>query len=296
MKSKFVIIYFIGFLFGINCQAQLTDLARIDYTFVPDITSGIEYSRARAMINYPIKLKKKDNYLLLGLDYSNIHLRINRTDFPFDKSLINDFQSLDFSIGFTKPVKNNWRFAIRVKPGFSTNLIAKSISFEDVVISGDIIFVKNQEKSEENKYPYRLILGVSYSENRGIPFPLPFVSYSKKFHEKWSFNLGVPKTDLQFHISHKQRIKLYAELDGFTANLQNGVLLNDNTTAETINMSVIIGGLQYEYYVTEHLQIYTRSAYIFSNNASLKDKNHDRIYTLDNKPSLYLRTGIRFKL
>ena len=231
MKLSFLGICLLGILFSLKCQAQLTDLARLDYTFVPDITSGVEYLRARALFNYPIKLKKKDNYMLLGLDYSNIHLRINRTDFPFDKNLINDFQSLDFSFGFTKPIKNNWRLGIRIKPGFSTNLTAKSLSFEDVVISGDVIFIKHQEKSEKNKYPYRLILGVSYSENRGIPFPLPFISYYKKFHDKWSFSLGIPKTNLQYHITDKQKIKIYAELDGFTANLQNGVLLNNDTTA-----------------------------------------------------------------
>lgn len=43
-----------------SLSAQFNDLARIDYTSIPANNSSIEYSRVRALFNYPIKLKKKE--------------------------------------------------------------------------------------------------------------------------------------------------------------------------------------------------------------------------------------------
>lgn len=107
---------------------------------------------------------------------------------------------------------------VSIKPGLSTNLTANALNFEDIVLSADLVFIKERELEEGKKN--RLIFGITYSGNRGFNFPLPFVSYYKQFHTKWSYNLGIPKTNFQYHYNKKQRLKLYAELDGFTANLQ----------------------------------------------------------------------------
>ncbi|WP_452232273.1 DUF6268 family outer membrane beta-barrel protein [Lacinutrix sp. MEBiC02595] len=276
--------------------SQLGDLAKIDYTILPAGNSNVEYTRSRALFNVPIKLKNEKEYLFLGLDYSNFNLRMEGDDRPFDKEQLSDFQSLDINIGYTTTLKNDWRLGARLSPGFSTNLSATSLSFEDVILSGVVVFIKNKKESEDVKKPWRLIIGASYSGNRGFPYPLPFISYYRKFHPKWSYNVGIPKTNLQYHISAKHRLKAYADLDGFTANLQRGVLVNDAVVAESVNMSLILSGLQYEFHFTKHLQFYARTSYILSNSVHLRDKNRDDIIDLDNSNTLYLRTGIRFKL
>ncbi|WP_179338716.1 DUF6268 family outer membrane beta-barrel protein [Winogradskyella ludwigii] len=275
--------------------AQLSDLAKIDYTILPRGNSDIEYSRIRGLFNYPIELKKEGSYLLLGLDYSNIKLVMD--DNPsFDKETISDFQLLDLNIAYTKLLKNDWRLGVRLTPGFSSNLTANDLSLEDVIISGDVVFIKDKKKDPNAKKPWSLILGISYSGNRGFPYPLPFISYYRKFHPKWSYNLGIPKTNLQYHASSKHRFKLYAELDGFTANLQHGILIDSTLDAESINMSLILGGLQYEYHFTKNIQFYARSSYIFSSSVNLRDENKDNIEALDSSNTLYLRTGIRLKI
>ena len=282
-------------LFSTLASAQLNDLARIDFTILPAGNSDIEYNRIRALFNYPIKLKKEGTYLFLGLDYSHINLIMG--DSPsFDKKEIDGFQLLDLNIGYTTPLKNDWRLGVRLTPGFSSNLTANDLTFEDIVLSGDIVFIKDKTKDETVAKPWRLMLGVSYSGNRGFPFPLPFISYYRKFNPNWSYNIGVPKSNLQYHISENHRLKLYAELDGFTSNLQRGVLVNNNEVAESINISLILGGLQYEYHINDHLEFYARSSYIFSNSVNLRDDGKNNIESLDNSNSLYLRTGIRFKI
>lgn len=281
--------------FSTQLSAQLKDLARIDYTSIPANNSSIEYSRIRALFNYPIKLKKEETYLLIGLDYSHIDLKMD--DNPsFDKTEIDGFQLLDLNIGYTTPINKDWRLGVRLKPGFSSNLTANDLNLEDIVLSGDIIFIKDKTKDKNVSKPWRLMLGLSYSGNRGFPFPLPFISYYKKFNPSWSFNLGVPKSNLQYHMSSVHRLKLYAELDGVTSNLQRGVVVDNTETAESINMSLILGGLQYEYHFTKHLQFYARTSYIFSNTVNLRDGGKNNIKSLDNSNSLYLRTGVRFKI
>lgn len=288
--KAFVLILFFSF----SVQAQLSDLANVNYTFIPTVNSDIELTRIRALFNYPIKLKKEGHFLLVGLDYSNIHLRFKNSDVPFDRRQLDDFKLLDLNIGFTKPLKNNWRLGVRLKPGFSTNLATSSLSIEDVVLSADLVFIKQRELEEGKKD--RLILGVTYSGKSGFNFPLPFISYYRMFHSKWSYNVGIPKTNLQYHASKKHRLKLHAELDGFTSNLQQRVKITDLENAESINMSLIIGGLQYEYHITKHLQFHIKTSYIFSNSNKLRNINRDNIITVDNSSTIYLKSGLRFKL
>jgi len=241
------------------------------------------------------KLKKEGTYLFLGLDYSKINLLIDDSS-SFNARYLDEFQILDFNIGYTTPLKNDWRLGVRVTPGFSSNLTASELVARDIVLSSDLVFIKDKTKDTSISKPWRLIVGASYSGNRGFPFPLPFISYYKKFSQKWSYNLGVPKTNLQFRYSDKHRIKLYTQLDGFTSNLQNGVAIDNNEIAQTINLSLIVGGLQYEYHIIDHLEFYIRTAYILSSNLELRDEDRDSITELDTSNSFYLRTGLRFKI
>ena len=292
LTLNFIIL--ISFFFT-QLSAQLNDLARIDYTSIPANNSSIEYSRIRALFNYPIKLKKEETYFLIGLDYS--HLGLNMDDnVSFDKKEIDGFQLLDLNLGYTTPINKDWRFGVKLSPGFSSNLTANDLNIEDIVLSGDIVVINDKTTDENVTKPWRLILGLSYSGNRGFPFPLPFISYYRRFHPSWSFNVGVPKSNLQYHISKVHRLKLYAELDGVTSNLQRGVVVDSTEVAESINMSLILGGFQYEYHFTDHFQFYARTSYIFSNTVNLRDGSKNNIKSLDNSNSLYLRTGVRFKL
>lgn len=274
-------------------HAQLSDLARIDYTYIPNAKSNVEYKRLRALFNYPIKLKDDDTYLFLGLDYSNIHLN-SEVEFPFETDDLNDFQLLDFSISYTTPLQNDWRLGVRFQPGFSTNLVADALSIKDVVLSGTVVFIKKGKMY--NGKAQKLVLGVTYGGNSGFNFPLPFVSFYRKFRPNWSYNFGIPKTNLQYYFSQKHRLKAYAQLDGFTSNLQREVPIINGEAAESINLSLILTGLQYEYHFTKQLQFYARVAYILATNNELRNENRDPIFSVDNKAKIYLRSGIKFKI
>ena len=276
-------------------QAQLSDIARVDYTHLPNANSDIAYSRLRALFNYPVKLKKEGTYLFLGLDYSRINLSIDENA-PFYNQDLNTFRLLDFNIGYTMPLNNDWRLGVRLTPGLSSNLSTRDLSIEDAVISCDLVFIKDKTKGSTAIKRWRLIWGLSYSGNRGFPFPLPFISYYKKINKNWSYNLGVPKSNIQYHISKAHRLKYYAELDGFTSNLQRAITVSAFETAESINMSLVLTGLQYEYHIDKNIEFYARSSFILNNQIRLRDSKRNPIEELDTSNPLYFRMGLRLKI
>ena len=282
------------FLISTISYAQLSDLAKIDFTKLPKGTSDVGYDRLRGLFNYPIKVND-GSFFLIGLDYSKIELSFDNNIDAFDIDAIEDFQLLDLNIGYTFKMNENWRFGARFTPGFSSNLV-KELSFEDVVFSGDIVFINDKKDDKNLKKPYRLILGISYSGNRGIPFPIPFISYYRKFHPNWSYKFGIPKSNLQYHLSKRSRFKLIAELDGFTSNIQGGLLVNGDKLADKANMAIIIGGLRYEYKFTDHIELYFNIAYILSSSAKLKDRKNNTVISVNKSNTYYLRSGIRLKI
>ena len=276
-------------------SAQLSDLAKIEYTILPKGNSSIDYHRFRALFNYPVKLKE-NSFFLFGLDYSNIDLSFDKSVVAFETKNIEEFQLLDLNIGYTIKMNQDWRFGAKFAPGISSNLTANNLSLDDIVLSGLFVFIKDKREDRTLVKPYRLILGVSYSGNQGIGFPLPFISYYKKFHPNWSFNIGIPKSNLQYHLSEKSRFKLFAQLDGFNGNIQKGLIVNETKRAEKINMAAVVGGLRYEYKFTKHLEFFSNIGYILRSTAELQDKGNNNILALDNDNLFYLRTGIRLKL
>jgi len=288
--------FFLALLTARGICAQISDLARIEYTNLPGLSTDFEFSRVRALLKYPVRLNGNGSYMVFGLDYSNIDLAFGEEERPFDQSQIDGFQIFDFTIGYTAKISEEWRIGAQIVPGFSSNLSASKLGISDAVLSGGIVFIKDKKEDSNVRVPYRLILGLFYGGNSGFPFPLPFISYYKRFHPNWSYNLGVPKSNIQWHISRKHRLKGNLQLDGFTANIQNGLQLDSGQVAQSINMSLILLGLQYEFHFSQHLELFLRSSYIVTRNVNLRNDNRNDILLLDDSHGFSLRTGLRFKI
>ncbi|GGG23821.1 hypothetical protein GCM10011344_25760 [Dokdonia pacifica] len=293
MPKQFKNASFIFLLISSFTYAQLSDLARIEYIGLPEGSdNGSSFNRFRALVNFPIELKE-DTYLFVGLDYSYIDYNVDESLVSFDPREIDEFQLFDLNIGYTFKLNEDWRFGARIQPGFSSNLKARNLSFEDAILSGDAVFIKDKK---DNDIPYRLILGVSVSGKGGFPI-LPFISYYRKFHPKWSYNVGVPKINLQYHASSKHRFKLVARLDGFRANLQRGIEVGENQEiARRFRQQLVVGGLRYEYKFTDHIEYYINSSYILSNSVEFRDRSRNTLAEISEDNNLYIKTGIRFKL
>ena len=66
--------------------------------------------------------------------------------------------------------------------------------------------------------------------------------------------------------------------------------------ANNISLSVIVGGLGYEYGFTDHLFGYIYSGYTFRLNNILRNSERDEIFKINQRNAFYLRTGIKFKI
>lgn len=274
-----------------QCMAQLTDLARLEYSFIPMKNSEDDYSRFRLLLNYPIEVKE-DSYLVIGSEYNLIHLDLE--DYPFDEDLLQRIHIIDLNIGYTFKMNEKWRFGARVTPRIASTLNTKIIS-DDFFINGGVFFINDRSKDESAKRPYRLILGLTYNSTTGFPFPLPLVNYHREINEHWSFGLGVPKTNVKYAVNPKNEFQAFVTVDGYYANIQKPLMIDDKL-ADHISLSVLIGGVGYEYFFTEHLLSYIYTGYTISLRNSLENTDRDEILSLNDVSTFYLRTGLKFKI
>ena len=279
-KIRYLLTLSIFFVFQFS-TAQLTDLARLEYSFIPQSNSEDQYTRLRALFNYPIEIKE-DAYLILGAEYNRIFLNLEE-NYPFD-----------INIGYTFKWNEKWRFGVKFNPRIASTL-SKELTSDDYFMNGGAFFINDRTKDESIKRPYRLILGLTYNATTGLPFPLPFVSYFRELNEKWSFNLGVPKSNLKYTFNEKNIIQAFVGLDGYLAHLQESAIINGQNV-DHISLSVALGGLGYEYCFTKHLIAYMYTGYTFRLNNVLRNKNRNEVYKLDDLNAFYLRTGLKFKI
>jgi len=295
IKSNYVLKYSFVLTLCFTFQlanAQLTDLARLEYTYLPKSKSEDSFDRFRGLVNYPIKLKN-DAYLVVGGEYSRVSLDLE-DKYPFPTTNFKRLHIIDFNLAYTFKVSEQWRLGAKITPRIASTLRRK-VTSDDMFVNGGVYAINDRRDDTSLDKPYRLILGLTYNSTTGIPLPLPFVSYFRRVNENWSYNLGIPKTNVKYFFNEKNIVQTYVSMDGYFANAQDALLINGKV-AESLSMSVIVAGLGYEYCFTEHLVWYSYLGYTVSINNRLRDKDREDVYNLDNDNALYLRTGLKFKI
>lgn len=288
----FIIISIFTVLFVNRVEAQLTDLARLEYSFIPSSKSEDQYTRLRAILNYPIKLQEKD-YLIVGAEYNRIILNLE-DDYPFNTQDLNRLHIIDLNFGYTFKCKNDWRLGVNLNPRIASTL-TNSLTSDDLFLNGGVFAIKDRREATDIERPYRLVLGLTYNTTTGLPFPLPFVSYFRQVDEKWSFNVGVPKSNLKYKFDQRSNLQAFATLDGYFANIQESMLVGDKVV-DNISLSVAVGGLGYEYCFTKHIVAYSYIGYTFRLNNVLRNGNREEMFKLNDLNAFYLRTGLKFKI
>lgn len=288
--KKLILVFFLGLSYN-SINAQLTDLARLEYSFIPSSKSEDQYTRLRALFNYPIKIKN-DNYLIVGAEYNRILLNL-RENYPFDRSTLSALNIIDLNIGCTFRTSEYWRIGLKINPRIASTLNS-TITKDDVFLNGGVFLIHDRTKADI-KRPYRLVFGVTYNTTAGIPFPLPFINYFRRVNQNWSFSAGIPKSNLKYYFTDLSTLQLFAGIGGYFANLQEPFMVNGQE-ANNISLSVIVGGLGYEYGFTDHLFGYIYSGYTFRLNNILRNSERDEIFKINQRNAFYLRTGIKFKI
>ncbi|GER59744.1 DUF6268 family outer membrane beta-barrel protein [Patiriisocius marinus] len=300
MIYKSLVFILVSFLFVQNSNAQLTDLARLEYTYFPQDNSDNTFKRLRAFVNYPYEIYE-DAYLVVGVEYRNVNLLL-RDNLPFDNNNIERFQSFTGSLGFTDKMENNWRWAVQAEIKLASNF-DNSITGDDYIFGGSAYFIKDRTKlTQENmpKKPWRLIMGLNYSTTAGRPFPLPFINYYREFAPKWSHTLGVPKSNVKYKFVPGMAFQAFITLDGFYANIQENtpISLPDNSQllGENISLTTLLSGLGYEWEFMDHFVFYVYGGHTIINEIRFRDSAGDNVYVINDENNWYGRSGIKVKI
>lgn len=298
MKKILKFIPFLIFLFltFTEVKGQSSDIANVEYTFFPQSSSDNSFRRFTALVNFPIKFGKEGSYLIPGIEYENINFKYE-DHAPFLKlDEMDRFQSITLSLGYTWEIKNDWRVAAWGGMMAASNFELGKIVNDDLLFTGALGFIKDKDEEEVDK-PWRLIIGVYYSTTSGRPFPLPILNYYKEFAPDWSYSLGVPKSNIKYYLSEKSELQAFVTLDGFYANIQDNRLLeNSNKVAENISMTIVLGGLGYEYNFTDHLVYYLYAGHTIMNDIRLRNGEKEDVYTINDVNTFYGRTGLKIKI
>lgn len=300
MNKFFQLFLFLFFVtIGSIAHSQSTDLARIEYTYFPQSSSDNSFRRFKSFVNFPLKLNDKGAYLIPGVEYQNINLKYEDPAL-FNISELDRFQSFSFNLGYTFKMSEDWRFGAEGGVKVASNFEQSKVIADDMVYTGAVYFMKIKE-DERYLEPTRLILGLEYSTTTGIPFPLPIINYYKRFDPKWSYSLGIPKTNLKYYFNDKNSMQGFVTLDGFFANVQNNFDLtpnnsNSNVMAENVSMTILLSGLGYEYNFTEHISFYIYGGHTILNDIRFRDGNLDKVYTINDTNSFCGRAGLKFNI
>ena len=294
IRYLFVCIAVIAFAKA--CPAQTSDLARIEFTYFPQSDSDNSFRRFRTFFNFPIAVGKKEgSYLLPGIEYRNVNLKLG-ADFPFPDQDLERFQNFAVKLGYTFKLNDKWRFGALGEVRAASNFATNELKSDDILYLGSAYFIRSRDYAGTGDTKDRLILGVQYSTVAGRPFPLPIVNYHRKLQNNWEYTVGVPKMNLRYRFNEEHALQAFVTLDGFFANIQNDQTVNNDEVADSISMTTVLSGLGYEYNFSRHLLYYLYAGYTLNNEIRMRNSDGDDVFIVNDANTFYLRSGVKFKI
>lgn len=285
-KHLFAYLFLSGIFFA---TGQTPDVVRIEYTIIPENDAGIQTSRYRAVLNAPLKLSEKNDYFVIGAEYNRYDFEINR-QLPFGSETLERFHIIDLNLGYTFKWNQDWRFIAAVTPRLASNF-ELGIENNDIMLNASAAFMKERKDIDK---PYTFVIGLSFNSATGLPFPLPLLYYNKRFHPSWSYSVGVPRSDFKYHSPNKKHvIQAALFLDGYFVNIQNDIMLPNETVGTTISLSALVSAFGYEYKFTKEVSVYGLVGYSLVQEGLIRDGNRNRAFILNNEGNIYLRTGFK---
>ena len=264
---------------------------RLEYTNIPGGSSKINIKRYRLLANAPIKVGF-DTYFILGGEYNGIDFD-NLGVLPFDDDEIRSFHVVDLNLGYIFKWNPSWRFVGIVSPRLASNFVSRGIQGDDFLINLTATLWKEKKNIEK---PFRLVLGLAYNSNTGLSFPLPLISYYKRFDPHWSYTLGIPRMNFKHHINEKNTLQTALLLDGYFVNLQNDIVLPDNALASAISLSAVVGAFGYQYNLTKMVSFYGFLGYTINQDGVLRDDKRNNVFLLDDGGNIYFKTGFKLAI
>ena len=273
--------------YGMWAYAQSPDIFRLEYMIMPKNNADAQLSRYKLVVNVPIKVKDSDN-IIIGAEYNYLAYKLGDTEY-FDSSGLENLHVVDVNLAYVYKHNENWRFIGVVTPRLSSTL---TNPLENGDVSVNVTAGAFKERQDIDK-PMRLVVGLAYNSTVSLRIPLPFVYYEKRFHHKWSYVVGLPKTGFKYHIDANHLIQTEFILDGYFVNLQNNIILPNTGFASSVSSSAALVTIGYQYNISKIMSFYGYVGHTVFQDGVLRDQDRNDIFTLNDEPSLYFRTGFR---
>ena len=268
--------------------AQTPDVFRIEYMLMPENSGDIETSRIKLVMNVPIPLREKNDYIILGAEYNRYNFEVPDDLFPNSNDL-SKFHVVDVNMAYMYKLNEKWRLIGVVTPRWSSNFV-EELQQDDFNMNYTVGAYKNIKDVEK---PFILVLGISYNGTSPIEVPLPFLFYEKRFHPNWSYVLGVPKSGMKYFTKKGHFFQTELFLDGYYVNIQNNILLPGNNLSTDVSSTALLLTLGYQYKITKDMSVYLIGGHSLFQNGVLRDEERNDIFTLNDEAGLYFRTGFR---
>jgi hypothetical protein len=268
--------------------AQTPDVFRIEYMLMPENSGDIETSRIKLVMNVPIALREKNDYIILGAEYNRYNFEVPDDLFPNSNDL-SKFHVVDINMAYMYKLNEKWRLIGVVTPRWSSNFV-EELQQDDFNMNYTVGAYKNIKDVEK---PFILVLGISYNGTSPIEVPLPFLFYEKRFHPNWSYVLGVPKSGMKYFTKKGHFFQTELFLDGYYVNIQNNILLPGNNLSTDVSSTALLLTLGYQYKITKDMSVYLIGGHSLFQNGVLRDEERNDIFTLNDEAGLYFRTGFR---
>jgi len=275
------------FFTGFTGFSQTPDVFRLEYMLMPENDAEVQLSRIKLVANVPIKAKDSNN-IIIGAEYNRIAYDLKR-DVEFSNAGLSLFHILDLNLAYVYKHNEDWRFIGVLTPRLASTF-TNPLENGDFGINITVGAFRDRQKIEK---PTRLVVGIAYNSSVVYRIPLPFVYFEKRFHPKWAYVLGAPKTGLKFFPNKKHMIQSEFILDGYFVNLQNNVLVSDTGLASSISSSAALITFGYQYNITKEMALYAYAGHTLFNSGVLRDNDRNDIFTLNDQSSFYFRTGFR---
>ena len=287
IRNKVIISLLLCTFFTGHVAAQSPDIFRIEYMIMPKNKADAELSRFKLVANVPIKVRESDN-IVLGAEYNYLSQEFGDNS-SFGTNGKQNLHVVDLNLAYVYKYNEDWRFICVATPRLSSTL-TNSIENGDFSVNVTVGAFKDRQNIDK---PMRLVLGIAYNSTVALRIPLPIIYYEKKFHPKWTYVVGVPKTGLKYHLKKNQMIQTEFILDGYFVNLQNNIILPNTGFASSISSSAALFTIGYQYNITKNMSFYGYAGHTLFQDAVLRDKDRNDIFTLNDEPSFYFRTGFR---
>ncbi|MFH6602027.1 DUF6268 family outer membrane beta-barrel protein [Maribacter algicola] len=292
VRSRLIVISLLAYcLMAGYGFSQTPDVFRFEYMLMPRNDAGAKLSRIKLVANVPIKVRDSNN-IVVGAEYNRLAYDLQRDDIVLGEEGLSYLHVVDLNMAYVMKYNEDWRFVGVLTPRLASTLI-NPLENGDFSINATIGAFRDRQKIPK---PERLVLGIAYNSTVALRIPLPIVYYEKRFRPNWTYVVGVPKTGLKFHFKEKNIIQTEFILDGYFVNLQNSTVLPDAGFASSISSSAALVTLGYSRNLNKTMSFYGFLGHTLFQSGVLRDSDRNDIFTLNDKPSFYFRTGFRIGL